>query len=356
MTTQSVTPEILGKLVPLSSLSGEAVREISRLCLPEVVSRNLDPFRLGGSEHQLVYLLRGELKLSYPDGSTSVVVGGTEAAAIDLRRGYPCFQETKAITDVELIRIDDDLLDIISTWDQLAGPPLASRTESGGDAAPDATDWRLMSGMFAAENLTHGAFSNLPPAHINALLGRFHRIKVKRGEEIIRQGEEGDFYYVLERGRCNVTRKVGGGTMQLAELISGDAFGEEALVSNIRRNASVVMKTDGVLLRLAKADFIELLSEPLLQFISRDEAARRVSAGAVWIDVRFPVEYNIDKIPGAINIPLNEIRNALGSLDRGKEYIVYCQSGRRSSAAAFLLAQHGYRAFLLEGGSKGGGV
>jgi rhodanese-related sulfurtransferase len=55
-------------------------------------------------------------------------------------------------------------------------------------------------------------------------------------------------------------------------------------------------------------------------------------------------------LPGAVNVPLSEIRNAIGLLDREREYVVYCQSGRRSSAAAFLLSQRGYRASWLEDG------
>jgi len=66
--------------------------------------------------------------------------------------------------------------------------------------------------------------------------------------------------------------------------------------------------------------------------------------------VRYPSEYQYDKFPGAINIPLSEVRNAVGVLDRQREYVLYCQSERRSAAAAFLLAQRGYRAFLLAGG------
>jgi rhodanese-related sulfurtransferase len=65
-------------------------------------------------------------------------------------------------------------------------------------------------------------------------------------------------------------------------------------------------------------------------------------------------EFQYDKLPGAINIPLSEIRNAFGALDTSKEYVVYCQSGRRSSAAAFLLAQRGYNIYLLDGGLWGG--
>jgi rhodanese-related sulfurtransferase len=55
-----------------------------------------------------------------------------------------------------------------------------------------------------------------------------------------------------------------------------------------------------------------------------------------------------------MNIPLSEIRNALGVLDKEREYVLYCQSARRSAAATFLLAQRGYRAFLLAEGLWGG--
>jgi rhodanese-related sulfurtransferase len=39
-------------------------------------------------------------------------------------------------------------------------------------------------------------------------------------------------------------------------------------------------------------------------------------------------------------------------LDRSKEYVAYCQSGRRSAAAAFLFAQRGFKVWLLEGGLR----
>ena len=171
---------------------------------------------------------------------------------------------------------------------------------------------------------------------------------------IIRQGAAGDYYYLLESGRCQVERMVGGVRVTLAELRSGDTFGEEALVSEAARNATAVMKTDGALLRLAKQDFDMLLREPLLHAINMEQARQKVAEGAQWIDVRYMSEYQYDKLPEAVNIPLAEIRNALGALDMNREYIVYCQSGRRSSAAAFLLAQRGYDVYVLEGGLWGG--
>jgi len=103
---------------------------------------------------------------------------------------------------------------------------------------------------------------------------------------------------------------------------------------------------------LSKQDFNQLLLAPLLQKVTGEEAERRIAAGARWIDVRFPAEYQSDGYPGAINIPLNDIRPASAALDPAIEYIVYCQTGRRSSAAAFLLSQRGLHATLLDGGMR----
>lgn len=335
----------LSGLQPLSSLGSESLRELAPLCHRERVTRNLDPFSLRDWDGQVVYLTRGELKMELPDGSTMLIVGGSGDALMPLGYGGYAPVSTKAITDIELLRFDEDKLDIVVTWDQLIAT-------SGKTGAAESPDWRTMSGTFTAHSFTNGVFATLPAANIDALLHRFTRRTVKRGEIVIRQGDAGEHYYVIDRGRCIVTREVAGATVELAELKGGDAFGEEALLADATRNATVTMKTDGVLLRLDKADFLALLKEPLLQKISPAQAVRHVAAGAVWIDTRFPAEYQHDGLPGALNIPLNEVREAAAMLEQGKEYIVYCQTGRRSSAAAFLLSQRGYRASLLDGGLK----
>lgn len=346
-TTSPVDFRVLSRLQPICALPEARLRELAGLCHRENVGRSVDPFRLNGSRKQSVYLLSGELKLSFVDGSSSVMVGGSEAAAWSLTRQPPAVRDARAITDVSLIRIDDDVLDIMMTWDQVAvgaGGSLAR------DQATEATDWRMMTGAFRLPSLTSGALSRLPVANIEELFRRFERIRTAAGELILSQGEEGDYYYIVESGRCEVTRLVGGVVMALAELKAGDAFGEEALVAESRRNATIRMKTDGALLRLKKQDFVELLREPLLKRLAWREAQKRQAAGALWLDVRYPSEYQFDRLPGAINVPLGEIRNAIGLLDREREYLVYCQSGRRSSAAAFLLSQHGYQACWLDGG------
>jgi rhodanese-related sulfurtransferase len=140
--------------------------------------------------------------------------------------------------------------------------------------------------------------------------------------------------------------------MLVAELHAGDAFGEEALVSDNKRNATVTMNTDGQLLRLNKRDFVDLLKEPMLTQVSMQVAEAKVAQGAIWVDARLQSEYQYEHIHGAINLPLNEIRQKLSALNHAATYVVYCQTGRRSSAAGFILAQHGFDMVVLKGGTR----
>jgi len=352
MEDSPISVDVLRGLIPMAQLDPERLRELPATCRVERVALGASVFPLLSRTDQLIYLIEGEVMLQFPDRSTFVLVGGCGDARRPLGRGGLRPISAKAITDVELICLDEEMLDITLTWDQLlrsAAKSDPSHTANAGGGAAN-TDWRSMSGMLTTRSLTRGAFSALPPAHIDQLLQRFQRISVKRGDAIVRQSEPGDYYYLIESGRCQVTRQVAGTPITLADLKPGDAFGEEALVTESTRNASVTMLTDGVLLRLDKQDFAELLRAPLLHTVSLDEGRRRVTAGAVWLDVRFTGEYQFDGIKGARNLPLDGIREAYAALDPRREYVVYCQSGRRSSAAAFLLSQRGFRASLLEGG------
>ena len=327
----------LAALAPLSSLPPGRLAELAEIAFVERAARGADPFEGRSSHGQSLFLLQGEVLLAFQGGGTQVVVGGTDDARVALNRGRGPVARAKAITDVDLLVLDDDLLDLAATWDQVASAGAHDRSVAG--ALPLAS-------------LHAGAFAQLPSAHIDELFRRFQRVRVQRGEALIREGDEGDYYYVVESGRLQVTRMVGGARVALAELKSGDAFGEEALVSEAKRNASVEALVDGAVLRLAREDFNALLREPLLQRIEYPEAAEKARRGAVWLDVRYPSEYQYDKLPGAINVPLAEVRNMFGVLDRSREYIAYCQSGRRSAAAAFLFSQRGFRVWLLDGGLK----
>jgi rhodanese-related sulfurtransferase len=103
-------------------------------------------------------------------------------------------------------------------------------------------------------------------------------------------------------------------------------------------------------MRLGKNDFQTLLNEPLLQWVMPEKAKEIVRDGGKWLDVRLPSEFQNFRIDGAVNIPLYFIRLKLNALDKNKPYVVCCDTGRRSSAAAYILCERGFEAYVLKGG------
>ena len=84
-----------------------------------------------------------------------------------------------------------------------------------------------------------------------------------------------------------------------------------------------------------------------------DQLAVAAPADYFLLDIREPVEVQLGTIPGAVNIPVNQLRERLAELPQGKEIVVYCQVGFRAYLAARILLQHGFTAVKnLSGGYK----
>src|SRR6266446_2160318 len=142
MCATRVRIETLKALEPVASLPEARLHELVDLCHVETASKNSNPFLVRGIADQAVYLLRGELVLTYPDGSSKVLVGGSERSRYPLGRRGEVFTSIKAITDVELMRIDDDLLDVMATWHEAAfGDYSAKKVEDEGSSL---ANWTLM--------------------------------------------------------------------------------------------------------------------------------------------------------------------------------------------------------------------
>lgn len=350
-----VSKAVLVRFEPIARLSPNRLDELAPLCLLEHINKDLDPTRMLDGQ-QAMYLVKGELGVRYLDGSKAVIRAGSESAkqAIDKRVKI---KDTIALSNIDIVRIDLDLLDIMLTWDQLSGyPPAQSKAASKKQASNGAANIsQLDASNFNAFQLHSGAFAKLPAANIQAMFARMTAIDVEADDVIINQGQEGDYYYLIAQGVAIVSRvnELSKPAVTLAEISIGAGFGEEALASDNKRNATVTMKTDGQLLRLKKQDFIELLKEPIISQINMQAALTKIANGAVWLDVRFDSEYKHQHLEGAVNTPLHKLRMLAPKLDKTREYIVYCQTGRRSSAAAFILAQFEVQVQVLEGGMKG---
>jgi NADPH-dependent 2,4-dienoyl-CoA reductase/sulfur reductase-like enzyme/rhodanese-related sulfurtransferase len=72
--------------------------------------------------------------------------------------------------------------------------------------------------------------------------------------------------------------------------------------------------------------------------------------GGFLLDVRNPPELSVESVPGALNIPLPELRARLGELPRDREILVFCRSGQRAYYATRILLQNGFKARNIAGG------
>jgi CRP-like cAMP-binding protein len=345
-------PKILRAFTPLDGLRAENLHALARKTAVRQLDSGRVLFKEGDSDKRTFYLVSGDIELRSGDRTVSTLRGGSPEARNAIAPGQPRRFTARALTEVEYISIDSDMLDVLITWDQTGTYEVGEiRGGEDGTTASEGDDWMTVL-------LQTKAFHRIPPANIQALFMRMERVNAKAGDVIVKQGNEGDYFYVITRGKCVVTREtpLNREGIRLAELTVGESFGEEALISETRRNATVAMLTDGSLMRLGKVDFDELLQEPMLRRVDIDHARELVSRGACWLDVRLPSEYDIFHLEGSLNIPLYFIRMKLRTLEPDRPYVVVCDTGRRSSAGAFLLSERGFEAYCLKGGLTENGL
>jgi len=68
------------------------------------------------------------------------------------------------------------------------------------------------------------------------------------------------------------------------------------------------------------------------------------------LDVRNPPELAVESVPGAVNIPLTELRGRLKELPKDREILVICRSAQRAYYATRILLQNGFKARNISGG------
>lgn len=339
----AVTSDDLAALYPLDKLRKENLEQLVREAVADEVGRGTVLFRAGDTDEHTFFLRAGRVRGVYPDGRKKDI----EATALQGRYAIGDLQPrrfTATVTSLSavVIRIDRHFLEKVQTWDQL------SRSENFryNDPSPDANRWvfRLLQSR---------ALQRLPTGNIERMFKRFEEIEVKAGAVIVREGEAADYYYVIKDGAASVTKSLDTGNAVVAYLVRGDTFGEDALLANTVRNATVTMMKDGRLMRLAKRAFDEVLKPPAVEWLTAGMASIMARQGAAVLDVRMREEFEQRAIKDAINVPLYTMRETVADFDRAKKYIVYCNTGERSAAAAYILGKMGFEVYALQGGISG---
>jgi formylglycine-generating enzyme required for sulfatase activity/CRP-like cAMP-binding protein len=334
-----IDKSVLRRLIPLRTLSEESFERLLNKTLIEEYTSGHQLFKQGDVNNEHIYLIAGKVVLNSEGNVSEIISSNDEEAKLPLAHEHPRKVTAVAKSKITLARVDSQLLGVLLSGNEKDAYAVADIKEE------ESGDWMTML-------LQSRAFENTPPATMQKIFVKLEPIEVKAGDVIVEQDSVGDYYYIIQSGRCKVTRKSPNSNEEitLAELGHGDTFGEEALIANGKRNATISMLTDGVIMRLFKDDFDELVKRPLLNWVDRGEADQMITGGGMWVDARMTSEYEKAHMPESVSIPLSMIRDRVVSLDTGKKYVVYCDTGKRSSVAAFLLSQRGFDAYVLDGG------
>jgi len=291
-----------------------------------------------------VFLLEGQVDLIGNDYSVRTVVAGSPQSLIPLNPSTPSTNSAVAKSDkVKVFSVEPAVMEsIIRRSQSFAAAEIDTASSNGKPIAElevkSVDDWMSIL-------LQSPLFQSIPLTKMPELFGRFENVKCRRGEVIIREGAPGDYFYVIAAGKALVINRTG---RLNVELHPGQCFGEEALLGNTLRNATVTMLRGGSLKRLNLEDFNALLRDPVIQYVD-SAALKALNKPVKLLDVKMPVEYRAFHVPGSINVPLSRLRSTMTELGNKSMYVVTDDAGSRAEVAVHLLRQAGFDAVILRG-------
>lgn len=324
---------------PFTLLSKERMSEVVNI-VRFIEMREGEIFQItGGAGKDYLFVVEGSLNI-ITDGEVRSVDGPEETRKSPIiLKSTPSTSTVVARSNCIICHADRDMLDELISWDEIVH-------------MMEETNEELADQLEKVRNSL--VFRRLPSEMVEMAFAKMHTVKVPKGEAAVKQGEEGNSYYIITEGSAEVY-SIGiydDEPQKIAELSEGDAFGCEALISGSTRSETVIMKEDSVLSVLDKSDFEELVKNPLIKTVNQAVAKSMLDTGHIPIDVRYAEEYDEGHMANAILIPLFELRNRIGELDKSKSYVVYCHGGSRSAVATLVLAQNQFDVVSLEGGVR----
>lgn len=156
-----------------------------------------------------------------------------------------------------------------------------------------------------------GLFAPLSDDEVGSLAARATEARFADGERIVRQGEAGETLFVLRAGRVRVSVAQGGASVDVAERVAGDAFGEMSLFAGTPRSATVTAVGDVEALVLDRSAFREVLlgnpgvAEGLARVVAERAAETEARTGEVAIDPpeRRPHQWLLERLRALFGLP-----------------------------------------------------
>jgi rhodanese-related sulfurtransferase len=325
---------------PFIHLPPAALTELNRSMRLFELYPNEDIRISARSAEGYLYLIGGEIRIDTDAGPQRLSASDERRTPIRLASA-PARMHLTAESAAILCQCESEDLDLLMSWQELG------------------SDEELFANSEAQERfqqVQHSclAMRQLPLDCVEEAMERMQLMQVRAGDAVVEQGAPGDAMYIIVAGEAEVWSQglYDDAPVLVNHLAAGDSFGEEALILDGTRSATVRMTTDGELLRLEKADFKELVASSQVEMVSAKVAKTMLDDGYRLLDVRYEEEYEDERLDGATLIPLPELRARMDEIDPSHRYLVLCKGGKRAEVATMLLNQRRIKAATITGGIR----
>ena len=343
--------ETLKKFVPFDNLQDEYIEEALANIKYEDVPKGHMLFKRGRAIGSRFFLLEGRIDLIDSQYTAKTMKGKTVQSSTMLNPESPtrCSGVVKSAS-AKIFSIEAETLDRITAWSESAEAAFEAEMSEKQIFDPSSTGQfdvvdveEELSNDWMSALLKSPLFSRVPLTHVQDLFSKFTDQSVKQGDVIIKEGQKGDFFYVLARGRARISNRSGSVDIEVGP---GQLFGEEALLGSTLRNATITMLEQGELKRLGADDFKALLTEPVLEYVTSEQLSKLNKPHKV-LDVKMPLEYRAYHLEGSINLPLARLRVTIPELAQTTAYVISGDAGSRAKIAAHILCQAGLDAYIM---------
>lgn len=339
----------LRKLFPLYTMPAQQFKELCSGCSVSELTSGSFLFNLGDEPESFIYLLKGDVSLEGGEFMLETIRAGTDAAKYALAHQFPRKVSARVLSTVSYISLGLNAFEAgdINYNEQEHVYQVKSDEDSEADAS---VDW-------LAALLQSPLFRRLPAVNLQQVLMSLEEVSFSEGKVIFRQGDAGDYFFLIRKGCCSLSRKAPGQAkdVHFQNLSEGETFGEQAILTGEQRNMTATAATDIQVSRIDADRFIKYIKQAVIQYVDfndLDQERAHVPAPLV-LDVRLAEEYSKNHIQDSRNVPffsfdmhIKELKKELGKI------IIVCADGSTSDAAAFELIKLGINAYVLSRGMQ----
>lgn len=345
-----VTTQHLRDLVPMNDLDDSGLEQVLQYAEPLNLKRNQQIYPIDSDDGFVYYLLEGAVALADRNGREAKLSADTKQARYAFGTLKPRPANARITSDAAtVLRFNYRQLEQVVREARAAANNgnfsfMVGDTTMGLSVEELSVDSSMAhdSAWFLAQ-MASVLFRRFSPDVLHDLLQRMETLSVKTGDVIVAEWAEPAAYYIIREGFCRTLRS--GYLVAMHKPL--ETFGEYELITDKNFEYRIEMLTDGVLLRLAKKDFDEVLKPRLLTPLTYLESKKKLKDGGVIVDIRDPEDYQKQRLVRSINIPLLKLKVQLARLDINRVYILCSDRIEDAAAAAFIMAQKGHNVFYL---------